>query len=99
VQQKQFLKYLTFSIVKNHFPMHLIESQWLKRFNLHLCLRVVLSCRKQFSKEILPKLVEKTKQLYVLLALVNYYYVTSFHLWMSKGAYDIFAFVINFLRV
>jgi hypothetical protein len=35
--------------------------------------------------------VEKTKQLYVLLALIDYYYVTrSFDLWMSKGAYDIF---------
>jgi hypothetical protein len=25
--------------------------------------------------------------------------ITSFDLWMLKGAYDIFAFVINFLKV
>ncbi len=43
--------------------------------------------------------MEKFKQLYVLLALVDYcYYVTtSFDLWMSKWAYDIYALVINFL--
>jgi len=43
------------------------------------------------------ELVEKTKQLYVLFALANYYFVTSFDLWMSKGAYDIFSLVISFL--
>jgi hypothetical protein len=41
--------------------------------------------------------VEKIKQLYVLFALANYYSVIGFDLWMSKGAYDIFALVINFL--
>jgi len=77
--------------------MYIVESQWLKRFNLHLCLRVVLSSRKQFSKEILLKL-EKIKQLYVLPALANCYsIITSFALWMSKRAYDIFVLVINFL--
>jgi len=92
------LEYLAHLIVQNHLPMHLIESQWLKIFSLHLCPRVVLPFRKQFSKEILSKLVEKIKQLYVLLALVDFYYVTtSFDLWMSKGAYDIYALVINFL--
>ena len=38
VQQKQFLEDLVLLIVKNHLPMHLIESQWLNRFSLHLCL-------------------------------------------------------------
>jgi hypothetical protein len=43
--------------------------------------------------------VEKTK-LYVLPALVDcYYIIASFDLWMSKGAYDIFALVIKFLGV
>ncbi len=75
--------------------MHLIESQQLKLFSLHLCPRVVLPFRKQFSREILSKLVEKIKQLYVLLALVDCYYVTIFFdLLMSKGAYDIYAIVI-----
>jgi hypothetical protein len=38
--------------------------------------------------------------LYVLLALVDYYsIVASFDLWMSNGAYDIFAFVVKILGV
>ncbi len=78
-------------------PLHLVESQQFKRFHLHLCPRVVLPSKKQFSREILLKLVEKINQLYVLLALANYCSVTSFDLWMLKGAYDIFSIVINVL--
>jgi hypothetical protein len=38
--------------------------------------------------------------LYVLLALANYYSImVSFDLWMSEGAYDIFAFVIKILGI
>jgi hypothetical protein len=78
--------------------MHLIESQQLKLFNLHLCPKVVLHFRKPFSRNCLSKLVEKIKQLYVLLTFAHSYYVTtSFDLWLSKGAYDIYALVINFL--
>jgi hypothetical protein len=41
--------------------------------------------------------VKKTNQLYVLLALAEYHYATvHFDLWMSKGAYDVFAMVIFF---
>jgi hypothetical protein len=43
--------------------------------------------------------VEKTKQLYVLLALTKCHSTTtSFDMWMSKG-HDVFALVINFLDV
>jgi hypothetical protein len=45
----------------------------------------------------LVELVEKTKQLYVLIVLANCYSITSFDFWMSKGAYDIFALVISLL--
>jgi hypothetical protein len=92
------LEDLAHLIVKNHLPMHLTKSQQLKIFSLHLCPRVVLPFRRPFSRNILSKLVEKIKQLYVLLALADCYYVTtSFDLWMSKGAYDIHALVIKFL--
>jgi len=44
--------------------------------------------------------VEKTKQLYVLLTLVDYYsIIINFDMWMSKRAYDILSLVINFLGV
>jgi hypothetical protein len=55
------LEGLILLIVKNNLPMHLVESQWLKIFSLHLGPNVVLPFRKQFSKEILLELVEKTK--------------------------------------
>jgi hypothetical protein len=42
--------------------------------------------------------MEKTKQLYVLLALAKCYSTTTnFDLWISKGAYDVFALIINLL--
>jgi len=42
--------------------------------------------------------VEKTKQIYVLPKLTYYIYATtSFDLWMSKGAHDIFVLVMNLL--
>jgi hypothetical protein len=43
--------------------------------------------------------VEKTNQLCILLALVECHFaIVSFNLWMFKGAYDVFALVINFLN-
>jgi hypothetical protein len=63
---------LVLLIVKNHLLMHLVGSQWLKRFSLHLCPSVVLPFRKQFSKGILLELVEKNKQFYVLPALADF---------------------------
>jgi hypothetical protein len=42
--------------------------------------------------------MEKMKQVYVLPKLANYIFATtSFDLWMSKGAHDIFSLVIKFL--
>jgi hypothetical protein len=38
---------------------------------MHLCSRIVFPSRKQFSYELLIGLVEKTKQLYVLPALIE----------------------------
>jgi len=44
--------------------------------------------------------VESTKQKYLLRKLVECYYVTtSFDLWISRGAHDIFVLAINFLGV
>jgi hypothetical protein len=48
--------------------------------------------------EILLKLVEKLKQVYVLPKLGDYISTTtSFELWMSNGAHHMFALVINSL--
>ncbi len=44
------LEDLAFLIVKNHLPMHFVESQWLVKFILHLCPRVVLHFKKYVAK-------------------------------------------------
>jgi hypothetical protein len=78
--------------------MHLVESPWLKHFGLQLCPQVIFAFQKKNSQEILLELVKKTKKLYVLPCLAKHIFATtSFDLWMSKGAYDISTFVINFL--
>jgi hypothetical protein len=65
---------------------------------MHLCPKIVFPSIKQFFNELLFGLMEKTKQLYVLLALVECHSVTtSFDLWMSKVGHDIFALVIKIL--
>jgi hypothetical protein len=52
---------------------------------MHLCPQIVFLSIKYFFHELLPRLVEKIKQLYVLLALAKCQYITtSFDLWMSK---------------
>jgi hypothetical protein len=71
------LEDLALLFVENHLLMHLVESQWLMKFILHLCPKVVMLFKKQVTKEILLELVEITKQLYVLLVLANCYFITS----------------------
>jgi hypothetical protein len=77
-----------------------VENSWLKRFSVHLCPNFIFLSINFFSYELLFGLVEKTRQLYVLLALAKCHLATiSFDLWMSKDAHDIFASMINFLGV
>jgi hypothetical protein len=67
---------------------------------MHLCPKIVFPSIKHFFHELLPKLVEKTKQLYVFTNLTNCQFVKSFDLWMSKAIHDVFALMINiFLSV
>jgi hypothetical protein len=84
-------------MIKDRLPLQFVESGWLKRFCMHLCPKIVFPSKNQFSNELLPILVEKTKQLYVLLALIKCYSTNaSFDLWMSKATHDIFALEIIF---
>jgi hypothetical protein len=47
----------------------------------------------------LLNLIKKTKKTCVLLVLAECVFVTTiFDLWMSKGAHDVFALVLNFLE-
>jgi hypothetical protein len=53
----------------------------------------------QLVNEVLPIVVETTKEKYVLLAFASYITCTiSFDLWMSHVGHDTFAMVVSFLN-
>jgi hypothetical protein len=49
---------------------------WMKCLILRLCPKLNFPSKRQFSQEILPSLVKKTSQQYVLPALVDYFSTT-----------------------
>lgn len=84
--QSGFVEDLMLFVVKKLLPMRTMESIWLQWMAYMLCPWVVFPCRKTFVEEILPNLVKKTLNTYVVLALANYLSITcTFDLWMSKG--------------
>jgi hypothetical protein len=67
---------------------------------MHLCLRIFFASKKIISYELLLELVEKTKELYVLLALtLCHFAIASFDMWYQKVDKIFFALVINFKKV
>ncbi len=71
---------------------------WLNCLILCICPKLNFPSKKQFSHDILLGLMEKTNELYVVPTLVECHSITTnFDLWMSKGTYDVFALVINFV--
>jgi len=84
--------------MKNHLLLQFVQSVWLNCLVLQLCPCVQFLFRKLFSNKILPELLEKTKETYVLPLLNDYNSViANFDLWMSKGVCDVFILVIIFL--
>jgi hypothetical protein len=83
---KTFLEDMGLLIIKNHLSMQFVKSMRMKHLCLHLCQRLIFPPKKSFSQEMVPKLMEKTKQLYVLPDLVECNSpIMSFDLWMSKA--------------
>ncbi len=77
-----------------------VESMWFKHLIIHHCPKLNFPSRRQFSQDILARLVEKTNELYILLATTECYYaIANFNLWMFIGGYDVFTLVINFLSI
>jgi hypothetical protein len=83
---------------QEQFTNSVVENMWPKHLTLLLCPKLNFPSKRQFSQEILPRLIEKKNQQYVILTLANFSFaIVSFDLWMSKGAFDVFALGINFL--
>ncbi len=88
---------LVLLVLKNHLPIQFVENILLKWLIMKLCPYVVFPSKKTFCKEMLLDLVEETKQLFVLPILTNCVSTTSsFYIWISKGAHDVFALVVIF---
>lgn len=78
------------SIVKNHWPQHMV---------LHQGPCMVFPKLNQIVEQIIPSLVEKTMEKHVFLTLgCRAIVTTSFYLWMSRFQHDTFALVINFFN-
>jgi hypothetical protein len=69
--QKTFLEDMGLLIVKTKLSIYFMENVWLNCLIFHLCSIINFFSRRHFLQEILPRLVEKTKQFYVLSRLVE----------------------------
>jgi hypothetical protein len=88
VLQKRFMQDLGLFLIKNHQLIQFVEVTWLKHLAMHiiihLCSKVVFLSRKWFSQEVLPDLVEETKQEYVLPKFLKCHStIANFDTWMS----------------
>jgi hypothetical protein len=99
MQQKEMDEDLDLLIVKNNLTIQFVKSVWFKKLAIHLCPKINFPSKRKFSQEILPNLVEKTNQLYVLLSLSKCYtIIVNFDLWMNKKIHDnIFVVIGNVL--
>jgi len=79
--------------------LYSIENPWLKRLILHQCGHVRFPTQQQLVNEMLPSVVETTREKYVLLVLASCITcIASFDLYMSHARHDIFAMVASFLN-
>ncbi len=65
MHQKDFEENLSLLVIKNHLLIQFIENIWLKCLIMLLYHCVFFLSKKTFDQEMLPNLVEKTKQTYV----------------------------------
>ncbi len=85
-------------IIKNNLPIPFVENIWLKWLTLDLCPKLNFPSKKHFHARNSTIVKGENKILHVFITLEECHFSTiSFDLWMSEGAYDVFALVINFL--
>ncbi len=99
-QWNVFIQDLALFATKSYLHNQIVESIWLQQLSLWLCHHIVFLFWKLFIDEMLIDLVKKTMELYVTSTLSKCLLATTtFDLWMSMGAYDFFALVVNFINV
>ena len=63
---QQLLEDLLLYMAKSYRPLSSIEDIWLRRMCLRIDPHIVFPSRRQLSEEILPAMVEKTMERYVI---------------------------------
>ncbi len=87
-------------VVKGLFALNTIENILMKQFGLWKDPQLVFPSCRTLIKEVFPCMVKHTLEEFVLLYInVVISITTIIDLWMSKGALDIFALVINFITL
>jgi hypothetical protein len=97
--QHAFFEDLVLYIAKGYHLLSYVENPWLRHMVLRQCLHVVFPSQHQLVTNVLPNIVEKTREKCVLPSLASYITCTSsFDLWMSRGGHDIFTMVVSFIN-
>jgi len=60
--QKELFEDLGLLIVKYNLLIYFVENMWLKRLIFHFYPKLNFPSKRQFSQDILPKIVKKTNQ-------------------------------------
>jgi hypothetical protein len=86
-------------VAKTRVPISILENLWLKQLVMHQNPQVRFLNQKQMIQHVIPSLVAKIMDKYVLPTLDSCVMATtSFDLWMSKFGHNIFILVINFIN-
>ncbi len=95
--QKEFEKDLTLSIAKELVSLSFVEPFFFMKLILKQNPRLNFPLRQ--VSDILPRMVELTKDKYVYWSLESCHScIISFHLWMSKARVDTFVIIVHFLN-
>jgi len=97
--QELFFEDLILYIIQGYQPLSSTENVWLRRLALRQCGPITFPSKQQFSNKVIPSMVNKTMEHHVFPTLVDATIVKiTFDLWMSRGSFDKFVMVVNYIN-
>jgi hypothetical protein len=98
-KKKAFIEYIVLVLVKRLLPLSTLENIWMKWFGLQRGSHLLFPLHKNVIEEIITLYYEVHTWKVSFPLCQCYVSITTFDLWMNKGALDTFALVINFLTL
>jgi hypothetical protein len=96
-KQKAFIDDLVLVVVKGLLCLNIIENILVKQFDLRTDPQLVFPSCKIIIEEVLPHMMKDTLENFLLPYFnILIFIITTFPLWMKKGALDTFVLVIIF---